>query len=99
MTLPTLEQLEQDPYAALGVRKFINATCHHTIMGGTLIPDTTLKAMRTAANDFVDLKELQKAAGVSSQKSPTPMTATSSPVAPPASWSPPPQSSPAPTKP
>ena len=31
-------------------------------MGGTLIPDTTLKAMRTAANDFVDLKELQKAA-------------------------------------
>ena len=63
MTLPTLEQLEQDPYAALGVRKFINATCHHTIMGGTLIPDTTLKAMRTAANDFVDLKELQKAAG------------------------------------
>ena len=63
MTLPTLEQLEQDPYAALGVRKFINATCHHTVMGGTLIPDTTLKAMRTAANDFVDLKELQKAAG------------------------------------
>ena len=63
MTLPTLEQLEQDPYAALGVRKFINATCHHTIMGGTLIPDTTLKAMRIAANDFVDLKELQKAAG------------------------------------
>ena len=63
MTLPTLEQLEQDPYAALGVRKFINATCHHTVMGGTLIPDTTLRAMRTAANDFVDLKELQKAAG------------------------------------
>ena len=63
MTLPTLEQLELDPYGALGVRKFINATCHHTVMGGTLIPDTTLKAMRTAANDFVDLKELQKSAG------------------------------------
>ena len=63
MTLPTLEQLEQDPYAALNVRKFINATCHHTVMGGTLIPETTLNAMRAAAHDFVDLKELQKAAG------------------------------------
>ncbi len=63
MTLPTLEQLEQDPYAALGVRKFINATCHHTVMGGTLIPETSLVAMRTAANDFVDIQELQRAAG------------------------------------
>ena len=35
----TLEELELDPYAALGVRKFINATCHHTILGGTLIPE------------------------------------------------------------
>ncbi len=63
MTLPTLEQLEQDPYAALGVRKFINATCHHTVMGGTLIPETTLRSMRAAANSFVDLQELQRAAG------------------------------------
>jgi L-seryl-tRNA(Ser) seleniumtransferase len=63
MTLPTLEELEQDPYSALGVRKFINATCHHTVMGGTLIPETSLVAMRSAADDFVDLKELQKAAG------------------------------------
>lgn len=59
----TLEALEQDPYAALGVRKFINATCHHTILGGTLIPETSLKSMRSAANNAVDLMELQKAAG------------------------------------
>ena len=59
----TLEELELDPYAALGVRKFINATCHHTILGGTLIPDTSLKAMRSAAAHAVDLMELQKAAG------------------------------------
>ena len=63
MTMPTLEQLEQDPYAALGVRKFINATCHHTVMGGTLIPETSLIAMRTAAENFVDLQELQRSAG------------------------------------
>ena len=58
----TLEELERDPYAALGVRKFINATCHHTILGGTLIPETSLKSMRSAAGSAVDLMELQKAA-------------------------------------
>ena len=61
--IPSLEELERDPYAALGVRKFINATCHHTVMGGTLIPDTSLKAMRAAADNFVDMQELQRAAG------------------------------------
>lgn len=61
--IPSLEELERDPYAALGVRKFINATCHHTVMGGTLIPETSLVAMRAAADDFVDMQELQKAAG------------------------------------
>ncbi len=61
--IPSLQDLENDPYAALGVRKFINATCHHTVMGGTLIPETSLRAMRAAADDFVDLPELQRAAG------------------------------------
>ncbi len=61
--IPSLEELERDPYAALGVRKFINATCHHTVMGGTLIPDTSLKAMRAAADNLVDMQELQRAAG------------------------------------
>ena len=61
--IPSLEELEQDPYSALGVRKFINATCHHTVMGGTLVPETSLKAMRSAADHFVDMQELQRAAG------------------------------------
>ncbi len=59
----TLEELGKDPYAALGVRKFINATCHHTILGGTLVPDESLAAMNAAAAHAVDLMELQKAAG------------------------------------
>ena len=61
--LPTLEQLQDDPYAALGVRKFINATCHHTVMGGTLIPEEALASMRVAAEDFVDIQDLQRACG------------------------------------
>jgi len=59
----TLEQLEQDPYAALGVRKVINATCHWTFFGGTLVPGTSLRAMRAAAEHAVDVRELQRAAG------------------------------------
>lgn len=59
----TLEQLEKDPYAALGVRKFINATCHHTMFGGTLVPEPSLRAMRAAADHAVDMMELQHAAG------------------------------------
>lgn len=59
----TLDDLEADPYKALGVRTFINATCHHTMYGGTLIPEVSLRAMRAAADDAVDMSELQKAAG------------------------------------
>ncbi len=59
----SLEQLAADPYAALGVRKFINATCHHTMFGGTLIPEPSLAAMSAAADTSVDMLELQRAAG------------------------------------
>lgn len=59
----TLEQLAVDPYAALGVKRFINATCHHTMFGGTLLPDISLKAMNAAADSAVDMMELQRAAG------------------------------------
>ena len=61
--IPSLEQLQDDPYAALGVRKFINATCHHTVMGGTLIPPASMAAMNAAAENYVDIKELQRACG------------------------------------
>ncbi len=59
----TLDQLAADPYAALGVRRFINATCHHTMYGGTLLPEVSLQAMQAAADSAVDMLELQKAAG------------------------------------
>jgi L-seryl-tRNA(Ser) seleniumtransferase len=52
-----------DPYGALGLRKFINATCHWTRLGGTLMPEPVLDAMRAAAHSYVDMAELQKAAG------------------------------------
>jgi L-seryl-tRNA(Ser) seleniumtransferase len=52
-----------DPYGALGLRRFINATCHWTKMGGTLMPDAVVEAMQAAARSYVDMTELQKAAG------------------------------------
>ena len=61
--MPTLDELMRDPYAALGVRKIINATCHTTRVGGTLIPDEVLAAMRAAAGSHVEMHELQRAAG------------------------------------
>ena len=63
MPSPTFAQMIEDPYAALGVRKFINATSHQTRYGGTLIPDGVLDSMRAAAMQYVDITELQKAAG------------------------------------
>lgn len=52
-----------DPYGALGLRRFINATCHWTKMGGTLMPAVVVEAMQAAAHSYVDMTELQKAAG------------------------------------
>ena len=59
----TLDDMIRDPYAALGVRKVINATCHTTRVGGTLIPEEVLDALRAAAKWHVDMEELQRAAG------------------------------------
>lgn len=63
MPSDALRELSKDPYAFLGVRKFINATCHWTRFGGTLIPDDVLDSMREAARWHVDITELQKAGG------------------------------------
>src|SRR6266508_4536736 len=51
-----------DVYAQLGVRRVINATCHWTRFGGTVMPPPVLDAMRAAAEAYVDLYELQDAA-------------------------------------
>lgn len=51
-----------DVYTQLGVRRVINATCHWTRFGGTIMPPPVLDAMRAAADACVDLTELQDAA-------------------------------------
>jgi D-glucosaminate-6-phosphate ammonia-lyase len=51
-----------DVYAKLGVRRVLNATCHWTRFGGTVMPPPVLDAMRAAADAYVDLTELHDAA-------------------------------------
>jgi D-glucosaminate-6-phosphate ammonia-lyase len=54
--------LQEDVYARLGVRRVVNATCHWTRFGGTVIWPEALDAMRAAADAYVDLYELHDAA-------------------------------------
>ena len=61
--MPSIDDYRSNPYAALGLRPVINATCHHTRVGGTLIPDEVLDAMRAAASSHVNLNDLQRASG------------------------------------
>lgn len=61
--MPDIAEYVSDPYAALGLRPIINATCHHTRVGGTLIPAEVVDAMRAAAESHVDMNKLQLAAG------------------------------------
>jgi L-seryl-tRNA(Ser) seleniumtransferase len=50
-------------YSELGVRPIINAATTWTVLGGSLMPPEVLDAMRDAAQAFVDMHELQEAAG------------------------------------
>ena len=50
-------------YADLGVRPVINAAATLTRLGGSLMPPSVLDAMRDAAENFVDLVELQRRVG------------------------------------
>ena len=50
-------------YADLGVRPVINASATLTRLGGSRMPPPVLEAMRTAADSFVDLTELQRRVG------------------------------------
>ena len=50
-------------YEELGLRPLINASTTFTAIGGSLMPDEVLDAMRTAARSFVDMHELHRAAG------------------------------------
>jgi L-seryl-tRNA(Ser) seleniumtransferase len=50
-------------YDELGVRTVVNAATTMTVVGGSLMPDEVLEAMRSAAGGYVDMHELQAAAG------------------------------------
>ncbi|TAK25505.1 MAG: aminotransferase class V-fold PLP-dependent enzyme [Chloroflexota bacterium] len=53
---------EIDVYAALGVRRVINATCHWTRFGGASILPVVADAMRRAVDAYVDVGQLLDAA-------------------------------------
>lgn len=50
-------------YSNLGVKPVINAATTFTVLGGSLMPEEVLEAMRDAAGSFVDMHELHVAAG------------------------------------
>ena len=50
-------------YEELGVRPFINALANHTRYGGSIMPDAVVRTMVEAAKHYVDVNELQRAAG------------------------------------
>ena len=50
-------------YDELGVRRVVNAATTLTVVGGSLMPDAVLDAMRGAAGAYVDMHEFQAAAG------------------------------------
>ena len=52
-----------EPYARLGVRPVINAQSWVTGLGGSLMRPEVLSAMNEAATCFVDMVELNRAAG------------------------------------
>ncbi len=50
-------------YSDLGVKPVINAATTFTALGGSLMPDEVLEAMRDAAGSFIDMHQLHLAAG------------------------------------
>jgi len=52
-----------DLYEDLGVRRVINAAASFTLVGGSLMPDEVVEAMRSASQSYVDMHELHAAVG------------------------------------
>lgn len=50
-------------YASLGVRRVINCDARLTALGGSLMPEVVVDAMRSATDAFVGILELQDAVG------------------------------------
>jgi L-seryl-tRNA(Ser) seleniumtransferase len=54
---------EADIYTRLGVTRIINAAGTYTAVGGSLMPESVMEAMRIAGSAFVDMQELHTLAG------------------------------------
>lgn len=52
-----------DFYDQLGVRHVINAAASFTLVGGSLMPDEVVDAMRSASRSYIDMHEYHAAAG------------------------------------
>ncbi|MDH5439745.1 MAG: aminotransferase class V-fold PLP-dependent enzyme [Candidatus Bathyarchaeota archaeon] len=50
-------------YETLGVRRVVNARGRMTLLGGSVLPEEVLEAMREANRCYVDMEELQNKAG------------------------------------
>lgn len=50
-------------YESLGVRRVINADARLTALGGSLMPESVLRAMNVAAGSYVDMHDLQRRVG------------------------------------
>ena len=50
-------------YEDLGVRRVLNAAASFTLVGGSLMPDEVVDAMRSASRSYIDMHELHSAAG------------------------------------
>ena len=50
-------------YDELGVKRYINAYATITILGGSIMPDEVIEAMKEASKSFVDIREFQQKAG------------------------------------
>ena len=50
-------------YDQLGVRRVINAAASFTLVGGSLMPEEVLEAMRSASQSYIDMHEYHAAAG------------------------------------
>ena len=62
-----LGKFAKDPYGALNVKKFINATCHWTMFGGTLLPEVSVRSMTAASQYSVDMLENEQIESISNR--------------------------------
>ena len=81
--------MTKDIYAALGVKRRINAAGTLTRLGGALMDEEVVAAMAAAARASVDIGELQAAASRTIARITARKPASSRPALPPRSRSPP----------